>query len=110
MIFSHDDIADNMGFRNKRSFEDTHEDKVKEVTRALVSYVKSLRDSGGNTGGQHIGIGTDLLELSLDANGYPLLPSDIVQKSRSKRELEDIMRTYLGQHYCLWESYLLIIC
>ncbi len=97
-----------MSFRSRRSFEDTHEDKVKEMTRALVNYVKSLRDSGGNTGernsggntgGQQIGIGTgnaEAPELILDANGFPLLPSDIVQKSRSKCELEDVMRTYLG--------------
>jgi hypothetical protein len=92
-----------MGLPSKRSFDDLYDDPVKEMTRNLVNYVKSLRDGVGIQG-QMIGTGTRAsgtgIGITLTPDGFPVLPPDIVQKPLTKRELEDCMRAYLGQHYC----------
>jgi hypothetical protein len=92
-----------MGRPNKRSFEDTYNDKVKEMTRNLVNYVKSLRDSGADVFGQESGNCTNSQsgpDITMSPDGFPVLLASINQKQFTKRELEDAMRAYLGQHYC----------
>jgi hypothetical protein len=96
--YRHDEIALNMGMPSKRSFEDTYENSVTEMTRNLVNYVKSLRDSRENiVTGQNAEPAPD---VTMNSDGFPVLPVAIEQKSLKKRELEEIMRAYMGRHYC----------
>jgi hypothetical protein len=102
----YDDIALNMGYPNKRTFEESHEDMVKGMTRTLLHYVKSLQEDGGVQTAQGTGTGTGnsssaaALELGTDPDGFPLLPAAASQQNLTKRALEGILRTYLSQHYC----------
>lgn len=100
-----------MGNPTKRTFEETHEDMVKGLTRSLVHYVKSLQQNTeldlAQTGtGQPTESGTgqatsrSALDLGTDTNGFPLLPAEACEGNLTKRQLETVMRTYISQHYC----------
>jgi len=95
-IHRYDDIASNMGFPKKRSFEETNEDIVKEITRKLVYYVKSLQlstiDELERTQTQHeTGTGTDnqsFPTMTINQEGYPLLPVEACCVDLRKKPLE----------------------
>ena len=107
-----------MGNPTKRSFEETHEDMVKGLTRTLVHYVKTLQQNGSNEFDQSLalnvsGSGTRQAasdpapRLGTDANGYPVLPAAACGGTLGKRQLEAVLRTFLSQHYC---EYTLNVC
>src|ERR1700688_4509170 len=104
---SYDDIALNMGNPTKRTFEQTHEDMVKGLTRTLVYYVKSLQQNDelnvaqtATESGTRQAASGSALKLGTDPNGYPILPAEACEGNLTKRQLEAVLRTYLSQHYC----------
>jgi hypothetical protein len=114
-------IADMMGV-NTSPFVELHKDKVDEMKRNLMDYVKTVRQLKGPDkpgSGEASTLSADdglpaadnlLADTGLPADiqiltspsGYPLVPDvddvDDWDKLR-KKDLELILRTYLGRHY-----------
>ena len=99
-----------MGFPTRRTFEETHEGMVKEMSRAIVHYVKSLSleaeqkraDSTHVSGTGHVNENNNesVPKITMSAEGYPILSGLPCAGTLTKRQLEGVLRTYLSQNYC----------
>ena len=92
----HDEIANLLGVTSK-SFEETYEDKAKELKRTLLEYVKTLmvltNNAGAGAGATSTGSG-----ILFDADGYPIAPTVFSDKT-TKDEMEHLYHSYITQHY-----------
>lgn len=93
----HDEIANILGVASK-SFEDTYEDKAKEMKRTVLEYVKTLRAAGTRIG-PVVGPETAWTTIRQDPRGFPMAPCPPSWDKVTKDELEPIYRMYLTQHY-----------
>ncbi len=105
-------IADMMGVSSS-PFVDLHKDKVDEMKRNLMDYVKTLRQQKGEdaTGGgessslpagDRLPADTSLpngMQVKITGNGFPIVPDVDDWSKLRKKDLELILRTYLGRHY-----------
>lgn len=99
-------IADMMGVSTS-PFVDLHKDKVDEMKRNLMDYVKTLRqhkgqDETGSGETSCLPAGTSLLagmQVKITGNGFPIVPDVDDWSNIRKKDLELILWTYLGRHY-----------
>jgi hypothetical protein len=112
LLFSHDDILANVGLTGK-PFTAKHKDRVTEMSRAFLDYMKSLRLQAPEAinpnpvRNDHLGAEPiaepdrgPSFDTSLTHQGYPILPTSIMETELSKAMCERLMRAYLTQHYC----------
>ena len=95
-VFSHDEIANVLGITSK-SFEDTYEDKSKELKRTLLEYVKTLT-AVTNHAGAGAGATPTAGPILFDTDGFPIAPSILLDKT-TKHDLEQLYHAYITQHY-----------
>lgn len=98
VVDPYDRIAKVMGVPTD-SFTVRHKDKVTEIKRLLMAYVKDLRQMNVNHQTNHVKETAGDCEVKLSDSGYPLLPSNVRFRDRRKAELDGIVRTYLACHY-----------
>ncbi len=111
-----------MGLTGK-PFTVKHKDRVTEMTRAFLDYMKSLRlqapeainpvlvpmdrpsaEPEPDIGSDAEHEGQNSWNIKLTARGYPILPTDIKKNEVSKAGCEKLMRAYITQHYCRFIS------
>jgi len=95
-IISHDEIANVLGITSK-SFEDTYEDKAKELKRTLLEYVKTLTavmNSAGAVASATPAPGS----IHFDPSGFPIAPN-VLSGTTTKENLEQLYHAYITQHY-----------
>jgi hypothetical protein len=95
-VFSHDEIANILGVTSK-SFEDTYEDKAKELKRTLLEYMKTLM-AVTNSAGAGASAAPATGSILFDADGFPIAPNNLSDKS-TKEDLEQHYHAYITQHY-----------
>jgi hypothetical protein len=88
-----DEIPETLGVHAK-SFEDHYEDLANEMKRALLEYIKTIRNPTTGTGS-----GTNGPTISVDPDGFPLLPESIQWTKSTKDDLEKLYRSYITMHY-----------
>lgn len=93
MAGSFDEIARTLGLHSK-SFEDMYEDLENEMKRAVLEYIKTIRNPATGTG-----TGTDGPTIKVDPDGFPLLPESIQWDKTTKDDLEQLYRSYITMHY-----------
>jgi hypothetical protein len=111
-----------------RQFTDKYEDKITEMKRSFLEFMKSARqkvNENTNMYGPESDEGagaafdadadaaaatalqaesaTNAYEIKMTADGFPLLPKAVVDSALSKKECEAMLRAYLTQHYCTLE-------
>ena len=103
-IDPYDKIAETMNVPSP-TFLALHKDKMDEIKRLLMDYVKNLRDqrsktfidqNNDGTAGKQISTNW---EVKISDSGYPILPSIGTLDVLRKGELDIIVRTFLGSHY-----------
>jgi hypothetical protein len=93
-VFSHDEIANVLGVTSK-SFEDTYEDKAKELKRTLLEYMKTLMAVTNSAGA---GAAPATGSILFDTDGFPIAPNNLSDKT-TKEDLEQLYHAYITQHY-----------
>jgi hypothetical protein len=94
-----------------KAFTVKHEDRVTEMKRAFLDYMKSLRVQApeainpvppkkANCVGDPEPEAGSALIITLTNIGYPILPASIMDEELSKSVCESLMREYISQHYC----------
>jgi len=96
IVISHDEIANVLGVTSK-SFEETYEDKAKELKRTLLEYVKTLMALTNSAGASASATPTN--SIHFDSNGFPIAPN-ILSDKITKEDLEQLYHAYITQHYC----------
>ena len=89
-----------------QNFTDRYEDQVEEMKRSFLEFMKSMRmritgDVTCASADADAGVGGDADDLSVKvtSEGYPIIPKQVTEKG-NKKKAGDILRAYLGQHYC----------
>jgi len=91
-VIIHDEIANVLGVTSK-SFEETYEDKAKELKRTLLEYVKTLTALTNSAGA------TPTNSIHFDSDWFPISPNILLDKI-TKEDLEQLYHAYITQHYC----------
>lgn len=77
-----------------------HQDKVAEMKRLLVTYVRSLIDMRSNTTTNiQTPVVPNIPKIQMSPDGYPILPTETNFAEWKKNHLTDAIRTYLNAHY-----------
>lgn len=101
-MIRYDNIAHLSGIIHP-SFAATYPDLVKSLSRAMYTYTMAVRQSRAVLEISQIpGSETPQVRVEIDANGYPILPLDLVTQVSIKIEWERIFAQYLTQHYGKW--------
>lgn len=103
-----------MGLRG-RQFTDKYENKVVEMKRSFLEFMKATRDRASETE-TYAGTGADTgvildaepepvnvsaaTQVKMTADGFPIIPKVVEERNLSKKECENLLRAYLNQHYC----------
>jgi hypothetical protein len=111
----HDDVLEIVGLTGK-PFSVKYKDRVTEMTRTFLDYMKSLRlqapeainpvpnNHGAESNAEPVPDAepdTDIsCDIKLTAQGFPILPTTIMKKELSKAVCERLMHEYIKQHYC----------
>lgn len=97
---SHENFAELAG-RPSRSFKDLYGDKVREISRVVLDYIKLVTSSGGPLPGSGTvtGSGNGKISITQDPDGYPLVPRSDSLKKVSKGDLEKLYQSYMTMHY-----------
>jgi hypothetical protein len=94
---SHDDIADILNVSSK-SFEATYDDKVEDMKRTFLDYIKTL-EKGVSGAGAGAGASPNSLQVQLNPEGFPIIPSPASWDKITKDDLERLYRHYITIHY-----------
>jgi hypothetical protein len=90
-------MAFNAG-RAERRFVDIYNREVAEIQRKLLAYAERLVKPGGpGTMMEDIPPRPDL-QVTVQ-EGFPVMPPLTFGVTQNKRELEDLLRSYLTEHY-----------
>jgi hypothetical protein len=88
-----------MGVASQR-FVDMHKEKVSEMKRLLVFYVRGLMDiRTTNIPTPVVPIVPNTPKIQMSPDGYPHLPTETNFSQWKKADLTDAMRTFLNAHY-----------
>ena len=101
VIDPYDHIAKVMGVQTT-TFISLHKNKVNEIMRLLMDYVKSVRQSrivNERLNGSQVNEVPLEREVKLSDSGFPLIPSIDHFDNLRKAELDIILRAFLGCHY-----------
>jgi len=83
-------------------FERKHNTHVKEMKRLVFAYVKVLQDRLNNTGtmdGEHSVLIPLDAKVIVSEGGFPKVIGATPPSEWRKKELEQVLRTYLSHHY-----------
>jgi hypothetical protein len=90
----------------RQQFVDVHKDKVNEIKRHLMDYVKGLRHlATTSTEPRPAEQPSVEHEVQITKDGYPLLRKTIKFKDLTKGDLSTILRMYLAAHYRKFNFY-----
>ena len=78
-----------------------YRDASKEFSRKVYDYMKKLHSTTVDGPGGGPGPGLDPLEIKLDSDGFPIVPSPASWNKISKDQLEKMYRSYLSIHYSM---------
>jgi hypothetical protein len=113
--FRHDEVSSLMNIPG-RSFSENYADEVEGLQRCLLTFVKSKKAAFGARTNNNAGTGTDTpnvennLDVKMNDEGFPILPSAIKSRGLSKKQYETIMHNFLSQHYCeFWSTVMRVI-
>lgn len=102
IIDPYDRIAQTMGVPMP-SFISLHKDKVSEIMRLLMDYIKSVRQRKIHNeqlnGGEQVNETPPERQVNLSESGYPMIPSIDRFENLRKSELDIILRAFLACHY-----------
>ena len=88
-----------MGVANQR-FVDMHKDKVVEMKRLLVSYVRNLHNIAKTTANiQTPVVSNEHAKIQMSPDGFPIIPTAANFAQWKKPHLTDAIRTYMNTHY-----------
>ena len=78
-----------------------------EMKRLVIRYVHSVQEMLNSAGaedrtGSAVGSASTPPSIEIGTGGYPKLPSSFNPGSFQKRDLDDVLKRYLGQHYCMF--------
>jgi hypothetical protein len=101
----YDNIANIMGVPGQ-SFVDMHNDKINEIKRSLINYVKSLQQTANTI----VNLRppepqAHQIAIQVTSEGYPILPANIQFARLNKTDITDMIRQYLNAHYSKIELY-----
>jgi hypothetical protein len=95
-------------------FSELHKDKVDEMKRLLINYVKGLREAmfsmnrntanGEPAAAAATAHSPDDLEVKITDDGFPLIPTAVQFDNLRKGELDSILRSYLECHYSVYPN------
>ena len=89
-----------------QSFTSKHDDEVSDIMRLMLDFMKAarLRLHCGNLENDNAESEsdreTDMSEVKMTTDGFPLLPKMVVEQELNKVVSERILRAFLSQHYC----------
>ncbi|KAF8804320.1 hypothetical protein BYT27DRAFT_7213959 [Phlegmacium glaucopus] len=109
VVDRYDRIADVMGIP-AQSFADMHKDKIDELKRHLMDYVKSLQQMTGLVSDAEARDSRALppeWQVQITEDGYPRVPHPVPLEDLRKGELDEVLRSYLGWHYSVYYHMLL---
>ncbi len=77
-----------------------HKEKVSEMKRLLVAYVRGLRDMRTtNIQTPVVPVVPNTPKIQMSPDGYPVLPTETNFSQLKKADLTDAIRTFLNAHY-----------
>lgn len=86
-----------------QSFAEMHKDKVNEMKRLLINYVKSLQSAAienfGRPPERPRAKPSDRTSIQITDEGYPLILTTVDLHKLKKVDLTQMIRTFLGTHY-----------
>ena len=74
------------------------------MKRSVGLYVKNLLNMANSSDGRHGGLAAPSSlrpHLEFGSDGYPKVPTSIELDTLSKKDLEQLFRDYMSQHYCM---------
>jgi len=96
-VYRYERIANVMGI-SASQFVNQHKDKIDEMKRLLLDYIKGLRQASARNDAERTSQSpADFIKIN--DNGYPILPDNLYFDNLRKTDLEELLRTYLGWHY-----------
>lgn len=95
---SHDQMCDLMGV-NAQSFETRNSAKVMELKRLIIDHVKALHALLHPAIAQSDAV-SDVVSIPVGEDSFPLVLMPWNGEVYTKKQLEELFRAYLGQHYC----------
>ena len=81
-----------------------NENFAEEIKRSVGLYVKGLLNMVNSSDGRHGGLAAPASSrphLEFGSGGYPQVPISIKLETLAKKDLEQLFRDYMSQHYCM---------
>ena len=102
-------MAEGMGL-HMQSFRDKFKDLTSNIKRSMLQYAKILYNLADSKTSEQVELGSvePAANIKLTDAGYPILPDPTSWRGGRKKELEPLIRTYIGQHYSEFFSIYLI--
>jgi hypothetical protein len=99
MFIRYEDVLHNFGIHGQ-DFIQQHKDIVSGTTRKFLDYVKSARVDTANLEAARSNAEPDQIDICITRDGYPIIPSLVMDKVLRKTDWEKLLRIFLTQHYC----------
>ena len=92
-------MAESMGL-HLQTFRDKFKDLTTNLKRSMLQYAKNLFDLAEHRASDQFDPGVEpAANIKMTDEGLPILPEPTFWRGRIKKEIEPLIRTYVGQHY-----------